>query len=117
MFARFREKEVRRRQQPKLHRTMADSVLEEEAARYGLVINSGGIRAPGSSSSNFFYFGRTSEREYYDNSGALREGIQEGSGLRRPIADEHVEKGDGCWDLVEVNNVDPLERSSEWTIG
>ena len=54
---------------------MADSVLEEEAARYGLVINSGDIRAPWSSSSNFFYFGRTLEREYYDNSGALREGI------------------------------------------
>ena len=54
---------------------MADSVLEEEAARYGLVINSRGIRALGSSSSNFFYFGWTPEMEYYDYSGALREGI------------------------------------------
>ena len=96
---------------------MADRVLEEEAARYGLVMNLGGLRAQGSSSSNFFYFGRTPEREYYDYSGVWREGIQEESGLRRSIAEEHVGRGDGCWDLVEVNNVDPLERSSGWTIG
>ena len=48
---------------------MVDRVLEEEAARYGLVMNLGGLRAQGSSSSNFFYFGRTPKREYYDYSG------------------------------------------------
>ena len=48
---------------------MADRVLEEKAARYGLVMNLGGLRAQGSSSSNFFYFGRTPKREYYDYSG------------------------------------------------
>ena len=55
--------------------------------------------------------------EYYDYSGALREGIQEGVGLRRPDADEHAEKKDGCWDLIEVNNIGPLERNSRWAIG
>ncbi|RVX01085.1 hypothetical protein CK203_022724 [Vitis vinifera] len=65
-FVRLREEEIGRRQQPDLHHSMADRVLEEEAARYGLVMNLGGLRAQGSSSSNFFYFGRTPEREFYD---------------------------------------------------
>ena len=92
-------------------------MLEEEAARYGLVVNLGGFRAQGSSSSNFFCFGRTPEREFYDRSGVRREGFQNGSGSRRPSAEEHIGRGDGCWDLVEVNSVDPLERNSGWTLG
>ena len=95
-FIMFREKEVWRKQHPDSYRTMIDRALEEEAARYGLVVNSEGLRAPRSSSSNFFYFGRTPKGEYYDYSGALREGIQEGIGLCRPDADEHAEKGNGC---------------------
>ncbi|RVW33156.1 hypothetical protein CK203_094838 [Vitis vinifera] len=93
-FTRFREKEVWTMQHSDSYRTMTDSTLEEEATR-----------------------GRTPEMEYYDYSGALREGIQEGVGLRRPDADEHAEKKDGCWDLIEVNNIGPLERNSRWAIG
>ena len=55
-------------------------MLEEEAARYGLAVNLGGFRAQGSSSSNFFGFGRTPEREFYNRSGVRREGFQNGSG-------------------------------------
>ena len=40
-FARLREEEIGRRQQPDLHHSMAVRVLEEEAARYGLVMNLG----------------------------------------------------------------------------
>ena len=68
-FAKLREEEITRRQQLDLHHSMADRVLEEKAARYGLVMNLGGLRAQGSSSSNFFYFGRAPKREYYDYSG------------------------------------------------
>ena len=50
----FREKEVWRMQHPDSYCTMIDSALEEEAARYGLVVNSGSLRVLGSSSSNFF---------------------------------------------------------------
>ncbi|KAL6339446.1 hypothetical protein AAG906_032981 [Vitis piasezkii] len=91
-------------------------MLEEEAARYGLDVNLGGFRAQGSSSSNFFCFGRTPERECYDHFGGRREGILIGSGSRRPSAEEHIGRRDGCWDLVEVNSVDPLGRNSGWTV-
>ena len=92
-------------------------MLEEEAARYGLAVNLGGFRAQGSSSSNFFGFGRTPEREFYNRSGVRREGFQNGSGSQRPSAEEHIGRGDGYWDLVEVNSVDPLERNSGWIVG
>ena len=68
-------------------------MLEEEAARYGSEVNMGGIRAQGSSSSNLFCFGRTSEREYYDHFGVRREGILLGSGSRRPSAENIQGKG------------------------
>ena len=90
-------------------------MLEEEAARYGSEVNMGGIRAQGSSSSNLFCFGQTPEREYYDHFGVRREGILLGSGSRRPSAEEHTGKRDGCWDLVEVNSVNPMGRNSGWT--
>ncbi|RVW53467.1 Long chain acyl-CoA synthetase 7, peroxisomal [Vitis vinifera] len=46
----------------------------------------------------------------------VRPGFKMGYWVVIPL-NEHAEKGDGCWDLVEVNNVDPLERNSGWTIG
>ncbi|KAL6338045.1 hypothetical protein AAG906_010611 [Vitis piasezkii] len=92
-FVRCREEEMGRRQQLDLNHPRAERMLEEEAARYGLDADLGGFRAQGSSSSNLFCFGRTPERECYDHSGV-----------------------DGCWDLVEVNSVDPLGRSSGWTV-
>ena len=92
-------------------------MLEEEAARYCLAVSLGGFRAQGSSSSNFFGFGRTPEREFYNRSGVRREGFQNGSGSQRPSAEEHIGRGDGYWDLVEVNSVDPLERNSGWIVG
>ena len=116
-FVRFREEEIGRRQQPDLNHPRADRMLEEEAARYGLALNLGGFRAQGSSSSNFFCFGRTPEREFYDHSRVRKEGFQNGSGSQRPSAEEHVGRGDGCWDLVEINSVNPLERNSGWTVG
>ncbi|RVW55332.1 hypothetical protein CK203_089060 [Vitis vinifera] len=105
-----------RRQQLDLNHPRAERMLEEEAARYDLDANLGGFRAQGSSSSNLFCFGRTPERECYDHSGVRREGILIGSGSRRPSAEEHTGRRDGCWDLVEVNSVDPLGRSSRWTV-
>ena len=114
VFIRCREEEMERRQQTNLKYHRAERMLEEEAARYGLDVNLGGLRAQRSSSSNFFCFGRSPEREGYNHSGVRREGVLIGSGSRRPNAEEHIERRDGCWDLVEVNSVDPLRRSSGW---
>ena len=111
-FVRCREEEMGRRQQPDPNHPRAERMLEEEAVRYGSEVNLGGIRAQGSSSSNLFCFGRTPEREYYDHSGVRREGILFGSGSQRPSAEEHTGRRDGCWDLVEVNSVDPMGRNS-----
>ena len=116
VFIRCREEEMERRQQTDMKYQRAKRMLEEEAARYGLEVNLGGLRAQGSSSSNFFCFGRSPEREGYDHSEVRREGVLIGSGSRRPNAEEHIERRDGCWDLVEVNNVDPLGRSSGWNV-
>ncbi|RVW76576.1 hypothetical protein CK203_048653 [Vitis vinifera] len=91
-------------------------MLEEEAVRYGLDVNLGGFRAQGSSSSNLFCFGQTPERDCYDHSGVWREGILIGSGSRRPSTEEHIGRREGCWDFIEVNSVDPLGRSSGWTV-
>ncbi|RVX17733.1 Transposon TX1 uncharacterized 149 kDa protein [Vitis vinifera] len=104
-----------RRQQPNLNNPRAKRMLEEEAARYDSEVNMGGARAQGSSSSNLFCFGRTPEREYYDHSGVRREGILAGSGSRRPSAEDHIGRRDGCWDLIEVNSVDPTDRMLGWT--
>ena len=68
-------------------------MLEEEATRYGLDVNLGGLRAQGASSSNIFCFGRSPEREGYDHSGVRREGILLGSGSRRPSAENIQGKG------------------------
>ncbi|RVW26986.1 putative ribonuclease H protein [Vitis vinifera] len=91
-------------------------MLEEEAARYGLDVNLGGFRAQGSFSSNLFCFGWTPERECYDHFGVRREGILIGSGSRGPSVEEHIGRREGCWELIEVNSVDPLGRSSGWTV-
>ena len=115
-FVRCREEEMGRRQQLDFNHPRAERMLEEEAARYGLDVNLGGFRAQGSSFSNLFCFGRTSERECYDHSGVQREGILIGSGSRRPSTEEHIGRREGCWDLIEVNSVDPLGRSSGWTV-
>lgn len=102
------EKEIWRKQHSDTYRTMTDNALEEEALRYGFVQNSGGLRALGSSSLISFFFGRAPEGEFYDRSGALREGVQEVIPLRNTVVDGNVEKGNSCWDLVEVNNADLL---------
>ena len=114
-FTKCREEEMGRRQQPNLNNPRAKRMLEEEAARYDSEVNMGGARAQGSSSSNLFCFGRTPEREYYDHSGVRREGILAGSGSRRPSAEDHIGRRDGCWDLIEVNSVDPTDRMLGWT--
>ena len=79
-FVRCREEEMGRRQQTDLKHQRAERMLEEEVARYGLDVNLGGFRAQGSSSSNFFCFGRSPEREGYEHSGVRREGFLIGSG-------------------------------------
>ena len=68
-FIRCREEEMGRRQQTTLTYQGAERMLEEEAARYDLDVNLGGLRAQGASSSNSFCFGRSPEREGYDHSG------------------------------------------------
>ena len=95
-FARCREEEMVRRQQPDPNNPRAVRMLEEEAVRYGSEVNMGGIRAQGSSSSNLFCFGRTPEREYYDHSGVRREGILLGSGSRRLSAEDNTGRRVGC---------------------
>lgn len=113
-FVRCREEEMGRRQQPDPNQQWAEKMLEEEAARYDLEVNLGGIRAQGSSSSNLFCFGRTPERECYDHSGVQREGILVGSGSRKPSTEEYTGRREGCWDLIEVNSVNPMGRNAEW---
>ena len=115
-FIRCREEEMGRRQQTAITYQGTERMLEEEAARYGLDVNLGGLRAQGASSSNFFCFGRSPEREGYDHSGVRREGVLIGSGSRKPNAEEQIKRRDGCWDLVEINSVDPLGRSSGWNV-
>ncbi|RVX16492.1 hypothetical protein CK203_006036 [Vitis vinifera] len=56
------------------------------------------------------------EREGYDHYGVRREGVLIGSGSRKPNAEEQIKRRDGCWDLVEINSVDPLGRSSGWNV-
>ena len=73
-----------------------------------------GLRVQGASSSNFFCFGRSPEKEGYDHSGVQREGVVIGSGSRNPNVEERTEKRNGCWDLVEINSVEPLGRNSGW---
>ena len=114
-FTRCREEEMGRRQQPNPNNPRAKRILEEEATRYDSEVNIGGVRAQGSSSSNLFCFGRTLEREYYDHSRVRREGILARSGSRRPSAEDHTERRNGYWDLVEVNSVDPTGRMLRWT--
>ena len=114
-FIRCREEEMGRRQQTTLTYQGAERMLEEEAARYDLDVNLGGLRAQGASSSNSFCFGRSPEREGYDHSGVRREGVLVGSGSRDPNAEEQTEKRNGCWNLVEINSVEPLGRNSGWT--
>ncbi|RVW14110.1 LINE-1 reverse transcriptase-like [Vitis vinifera] len=59
--------------------------------------------------------GRSCKREGYDHSGVRREGELVGSGSRDPNAEEQTEKRNGCWNLVEINSVEPLGRNSGWT--
>ncbi|RVW52585.1 hypothetical protein CK203_068808 [Vitis vinifera] len=68
----------------------------------------------GASSSNSFYFGRSPEKEGYDHSGMQREGAVIGSGSRNPNVEDRIEKRNGCWDLVEINSVEPLGRKLGW---
>ena len=116
-FIRCREEEMGRRQQTTLTYQGAERMLEEEAARYELDVNLGGLKAQGASSSNSFCFGRSPEREGYDHSGVRREGVLVGSGSRDPNAEEKTKKRNGCWDLVEINSVEPLGRNSGWPNG
>ncbi|KAL6350296.1 hypothetical protein AAG906_004244 [Vitis piasezkii] len=95
-FVRFREEEIGRRQQPDLNYPMADRMLEEEAARYGLVLNLGGVL-----------------RLFWGTKG----GISEWKWVTKTKCRRARRERDGCWDLVEVNSVDPLERNSGWTLG
>ena len=89
-------------------------MLEEEAARYGLDVNLGGLRVQGVSSSNSFCFGRSPVKEGYDHFGVQREGVVIGSEARNPNVEDRIEKRNGCWDLVEINSVEPLGRNSGW---
>ena len=78
-----------------------ERMLEEEAARYGLDVNLGGLRVQGVSSFNSFCFGRSPVKEGYDHSGVQREGVVIGSEARNPNVEDRIEKRNGCWDLVE----------------
>ena len=113
-FINYRVEEMGRRQQMVPTCQGAERMLEEEAARYGLDVNLGGLRMQGASSSNFFCFGRSPEKEGYDHSGVQREGVVFGSGSRNPNVEDRIEKRNGCWDLVEINSVEPLGRNSGW---
>ena len=113
-FINYRVEEMGRRQQMVPTCQGAERMLEEEAARYGLDVNLGGLRGQGASSSNFFCFGRSPEKEGYDHSGVQREGVVIGSGSRNPNVEDRIEKRNGCWDLVEINSIEPLGRNSGW---
>ncbi|RVW71574.1 hypothetical protein CK203_047967 [Vitis vinifera] len=88
-FVRFREEEIGRRQQPNLNHPRADRMLEEEAARYGLALNLGGAKG----------------------------GISKWKWVTKTKCRRTRRERDGCWDLVEINSVNPLERNSGWTVG
>ncbi|RVW88275.1 Transposon TX1 uncharacterized 149 kDa protein [Vitis vinifera] len=83
-FINYRVEEIGRRQQSVPPSQDTEKMLEEEAARYGLDVNLGGLRVQGASSSNSFCFGRSPEKEGYDHSGMQREGAVIGSGSRNP---------------------------------
>ena len=74
-FIRCREKDERRKQQPKSQSLMADCALVEEASRYGSDSNSWGLRVARFSHSSSFSFGRTPEGEFYNHSGVMRENL------------------------------------------
>ena len=113
-FINYRVEEIGRRQQSVPPSQDTERMLEEEAARYGIDVNLGGLRVQGASSSNSFYFGRSPEKEGYDHSGMQREGAVIGSGSRNPNVEDRIEKRNGCWDLVEINSVEPLGRKLGW---
>eukprot|EP00261_Vitis_vinifera_P017602 XP_010647349.1 PREDICTED: uncharacterized protein LOC104878512 [Vitis vinifera] len=113
-FINYRVEEIGRRQQSVPPSQDTDRMLEEEVARYGLDVNLGGLRVQGASSSNSFCFGRSPEKEGYDHSGMQREGAVIGSGSRNPNVEDRIEKRNGCWDLVEINSVEPLGRKLGW---
>uniref|UniRef100_F6I3D2 DUF4283 domain-containing protein n=1 Tax=Vitis vinifera TaxID=29760 RepID=F6I3D2_VITVI len=110
VFIDYRVEEIGRRQQSVPPSQDTERMLEEEAARYGIDVNLGGFRVQGASSSNSLYFGRSPEKEGYDHSGMQREGAVIGSGFRNPNVEDRIEIRNGCWDLVEINSVEPLGR-------
>ncbi|RVW61926.1 hypothetical protein CK203_064911 [Vitis vinifera] len=111
-FINYRVEEMGRRQQMVPTCQGAERMLEEEAARYGLDVNLGGLRGQGLLPLIFFCFGRSPEKEGYDHSGVQREGVVIGSGSRNPNVEDRIEKRNGCWDLVEINSIEPLGRNS-----
>ena len=82
---------------------MAESVMVEEALRYGIDSNLWDLRVAGSSSSSSILFGRTPKREFCDHAGELRENFQEGDKEKLAAAGGSTVNGEGYWDLVEVN--------------
>ena len=72
-FIRCREKDERRKQQPKSQSLMADCALVEKTSRYGSNSNSWGLRVARFSHSSSF--GRTPEGEFYNHSGVMRENL------------------------------------------
>ena len=102
-FLKCREKEISGKQQPAPQCSMAESVMVEEALRYGTDSNLWDLRVAGSSSSSSILFGWTPEREFCDHSGELRVNFQEGDKEKLAVAGGSIVNGEGCWDLVEVN--------------
>ncbi|RVW61482.1 hypothetical protein CK203_031996 [Vitis vinifera] len=86
-FINYRVEEIGRRQQSVPPSQDTERMLEEEAARYG------GLRP------------------FWDAKGG---GCDWRSGSRNPNVEDRIEKRNGCWDLVEINSVEPLGRKLGW---
>ena len=75
---------------------MAESVIVDEALRYGSNSNLWDLRVVGSSYSSSILFGRTPEREFCDHSGEIRASLQEENKMKMAAAGGAIVSGEGC---------------------
>ncbi|RVX23129.1 hypothetical protein CK203_000201 [Vitis vinifera] len=88
-------------------------MLEEEAARYGLDVNLGGLRVQGASSSNSFVLVGLRKRRVMTILGCKGRGCDWKRVPKSKCRGPYREK-EWCWDLVEINSVEPLGRKLGW---